>query len=112
VTTGVTYADDLARAIGNLLEAEATGVYHVANPGAVLWCDFARAVLDEFGRGDVPVARVPAASSGRPATRPAFSYLDSSRYAATVGKPLPPWRDALRRFAKDLAADGHVLPPL
>jgi hypothetical protein len=27
-----------------------------------------------------------------------------------VGKPLPPWRDALRRFAKDLAADGGFPP--
>jgi dTDP-4-dehydrorhamnose reductase len=112
VTTGVTYADDLAHAIGNLLAAGATGVYHVANPGAVVWCDFARAVLDEFGRADVPVARIPVAATGRPAPRPAYSYLDSSRYAATVGKPLPAWRDALHRFAKDLAADGHPIPPL
>jgi dTDP-4-dehydrorhamnose reductase len=106
VTTGVTYADDLARAIRLLLEAEATGLYHVANAGAVVWSDFARAVLDEFGRPDVPVSGIPAAATGRAAPRPPSSVLDSSRYAATVGAPLPPWRDALRRFAKDVAAEG------
>jgi dTDP-4-dehydrorhamnose reductase len=112
MTTGVCYADDLALAIRLLLEAEATGTYHVANAGAVLWSDFARAVLDEFGRPDVPVTPISATATGRPATRPPSSYLDSSRYAATVGRPLPAWRDALRRFARDLQSDGNPLPPL
>jgi dTDP-4-dehydrorhamnose reductase len=105
VTTGVTYADDLARAIRRLVEAGAAGTFHVANQGPVVWADFARAVLDEAGRGDVPVARITAAATGRAAKRPAWSYLDSSRYAAAVGGPLPPWRDALRRFLADRAAD-------
>ena len=103
VTTGVTYADDLARAIRLLVESGATGTYHVANEGGVVWADFARAVLDESGRADVPVARLPAAQTGRAARRPPFSVLDTRRYAATVGAPLPPWRDALRRHLKDPA---------
>jgi dTDP-4-dehydrorhamnose reductase len=100
VTTGVTYADDLARAIRLLVEAGATGTYHVANTGAVVWADFARAVLDEAGRPEVPVARIASTATGRPAKRPPYSVLDTSRYAATVGRPLPAWRDALRRYAR------------
>ena len=103
VTTGVTYADDLAHAIRLLVEARATGTYHVANEGAVVWADFARAILDEAGRPEVPVARIGAAGTGRAARRPAYSVLDTSRYAATVGRALPPWRDALRRCLKDSA---------
>ncbi|MCC7137717.1 MAG: dTDP-4-dehydrorhamnose reductase [Planctomycetes bacterium] len=103
VTTGVTYADDLAKAIRLLVESGATGTYHVANEGGVVWADFARAILDEAGRGDVPVARLPAAQTGRAARRPPFSVLDTRRYAATVGSPLPSWRDALRRHLKDPA---------
>jgi len=103
VTTGVTYADDLARAIRLLLDAGAEGTYHVANVGAVVWADFARAVLDDAGRPDVAVARITAAATGRAARRPPFSVLDLSRYAATVGQPPPPWRDGLRRCLRELA---------
>jgi len=104
VTTGVTFADDLARGIRRLVEAGATGTYHVSNAGAVVWADFARAVLDGAGRADVPVARIPAAATGRAAKRPPYSVLDGAKYAATVGAPMPPWRDALRRCLKDAAA--------
>ena len=104
VTTGVTYADDLAHGIRLLVEAGASGVYHVSNPGAVVWADLARAVLDESGHPDAPVARTTAAALARPARRPAYSVLDGARYAATAGAPLPPWRDALRRWVRDRAA--------
>ena len=57
--------------------------------------------LDEAGRSDVLVARIPAAATGRAAVRPAYSCLDTSRYVATVGRPLPEWRDALRRYLRD-----------
>lgn len=104
VTTGVTFADDLAHGIRLLVEAGATGTYHVSNAGAVVWADFARAVLDEAGRADVPVARTSAAATGRAAKRPPYSALDGAKYAATVGAPMPAWRDALRRCLKDPAA--------
>lgn len=111
VVTGVTYADDLARAIRLLLDEDATGTYHVADVGPVRWSEFARGVLDAAGLASVPVAKISAAETGRPATRPKYSYLDTSRYAATVGAPLPSWRDALQRFLRDLAADGVSRPP-
>ncbi len=104
VTTGVSSTEDLAHALRLLVEKGALGTYHVANVGPVVWYDFARAVLDEAGRADVPVARTSAATSGRAARRPAWSYLDTSRYAATVGEAMPPWRDALRRHLRDLPA--------
>jgi dTDP-4-dehydrorhamnose reductase len=101
VTTGVTYASDLAAAIRRLVEAGAQGAYHVANTGALTWAAFARAVLDTAGKREVPVAPSTSAAQGRAARRPAYSYLDGSRYAATVGEPMPPWRDALERFLRE-----------
>ena len=101
VTTGVTYAADLAAAIRRLVEADASGVYHVANGGAVVWAAFARAVLDTAGRPDVPVTPSSSAAQGRAAARPAYSVLDGSHYAATAGEPMPPWRDALERFLRE-----------
>lgn len=103
VTTGVTYAADLAAAIRRLVEVGATGTYHVANTGAVVWADFARAVLDEGGQPGVPVTATTAAAFARPARRPAYSVLDTGRYAATTGAALPSWRDALRRCLKESA---------
>ncbi len=107
VTTGVTYADDLAAAIRRLVELGSTGIYHVANTGPVVWADFARAVLDEGGLPNVAVTPTSAAAFARPARRPAYSCLDTSRYTAAAGAPLAPWRDALRRYFKDIAGrDG------
>lgn len=102
ITTGVTSTMDLARALRHLVERRALGTFHVANLGPVVWHDFARAILDEAGRADVPVARTSAASSGRAARRPPWSYLDTSRYAAATGQAMPPWRDALRRHLRDV----------
>ena len=110
VVTGVTYADDLAHGIRLLLDEDATGTYHVADVGPVRWSEFARAVLDGAGLPSVPVAKITASETGRPAARPKYSYLDTSRYAATVGAAPPAWRDALRRFFRDLAADGSTRP--
>lgn len=101
VTTGVTFTADLAHAIRRLVEVGAQGTYHVANVGPVVWYDFARAILCEAGRAEVPVARTSSAVSGRAARRPPWSYLDSSRCAATIGWALPPWHDALRRDLRD-----------
>lgn len=104
VTTGVTFAEDLARAIRRLVEAGASGLYHVANEGPVVWADFARAVLDEGGFAGTPVARTTSSAIARPARRPAYSYLDGRRYAATAGAALPAWRDALARSLRPAAA--------
>ena len=101
VTTGVTYADDLAGAIRRLVEVGATGTYHVANTGPVVWAEFARAVLDDGGFPSVAVTPTTAAQFARPARRPPYSYLDTSRYAAATANPLPGWRDALRRSLRD-----------
>lgn len=101
VTTGVTFAADLAAAIRRLVEVGATGTYHVANAGGVVWADFARAVLDEGGFPEVAVTPTTAAAFARPARRPAYSVLDTARYAAATGAPPPPWRDALRRCLRE-----------
>jgi dTDP-4-dehydrorhamnose reductase len=104
VTTGVTYAADLAHAIRLLVEAGASGTFHVGNAGAVVWADFARAILDESGYDGVTVTRTTAAATGRAARRPPYSLLDTSRYAAAVGRRMPPWRDALVRCLRSAPA--------
>ena len=66
--------------------------------GVASWRDFAHAIID----GAVlhhPVTVQPILTSEYPtaATRPAYSALDASRFAAIFGWDAPNWQDGLRR---------------
>jgi len=93
-----TYAVDLAGALGELLLRGCRGVFHVANAGATTWAGFAAAIVSNLGL-NVPVVPITTAEAARPAPRPAYSVLDTSRFETTVG-PLPPWEDALARYLR------------
>lgn len=106
-----TYADDLAAATLDLLETQATGIWHLANSGAVSWFDFARAILEAF---DVKASIEPTTSAEwfkiRPnsAVRPAYSVLDAQAFAQRVDRPMRPWQEALRDFAERARASGFT----
>ncbi len=87
-----TYTGHLAPALVAVAEQGMTGVLHVAGSGRCSWFDLAVATFEETGlRCDV--RRQSTADAGRPAPRPAFSALASTRGDAPV---LPPWREGLR----------------
>ena len=87
-----TYTGHLAAALVAIAEQGTTGVLHVAGGGRCSWFDLAVATFEETGlRCDV--RRQSTADAGRPAPRPAFSALASTRADAPV---LPPWREGLR----------------
>jgi len=86
----------LAGALGELLLRGSRGLIHVANAGATTWAGFAAAIVSKLGL-EVPVVPITTAEAARPAPRPAYSVLDTSRFESTVG-PLPPWEDALARY--------------
>ena len=93
-----TYASDLAEALLDLTAIGATGVVHAANDGATTWHGFAVEIARQLG---AEVAIEPAATGDlpRPAPRPTYSVLDTSRLTGLRG-PLPPWQDALTRYLK------------
>jgi len=87
-----TYTGHLAPALVEIAERGLTGVLHVAGSGHCSWFELAVATFAETGI----VCRVrpqSTADTGRPAPRPAFSALASTRGDAPV---LPPWREGLR----------------
>jgi dTDP-4-dehydrorhamnose reductase len=98
-----TYAPDLADAL--LLLAQrfsqgAPGLYHLAGPDAMSWCEFARrifAVSKAHGGPAVPVHPIATAEFPLPTPRPANSRLDSTKMLATFGIALPSADDALQR---------------
>jgi dTDP-4-dehydrorhamnose reductase len=94
-----TYAPDLARAIGVGLATGLRGTYHVANPGAVTWYEFAGEIFRAAGvAGEVEIVPVGSEEFKAPARRPRNSVLDTARFEAATGLVLPPHRDALARF--------------
>jgi dTDP-4-dehydrorhamnose reductase len=92
-----TLGDDLAVALLDLLAAEAEGVVHVVNSGVTSWHGFATEIARGLG-ADVAVDEVTTAEFPRPAPRPAYSVLDTSRLTRLLGASLPTWQDGLRRY--------------
>lgn len=92
-----TLTSDLAAALRTLTERGARGVYHVTNAGDGTWFDLAREIARHLGR-EALVSPITTAELNRPAPRPHYSVLDTSRFASLTGAPLPDWRDALARY--------------
>jgi dTDP-4-dehydrorhamnose reductase len=102
-----TYTFDLAAATLDLLDRGAHGVYHVANAGQTTWFDFARAIFQEWGlEPDLKPTTSAEWKATKPdsATRPAYSVLDLAPLEQTLGRPMRPWRDALRAYHSE---QGH-----
>jgi dTDP-4-dehydrorhamnose reductase len=87
-----TYTGHLAPALVDVAERGLTGVLHVAGGGRCSWLELAEATFAEAGLA-CRVRPQSTADVGRPAPRPAFSALMSTRSDAPV---LPPWRAGLR----------------
>jgi len=104
-----TYTEDLAGATLDLIDNGQTGLWHLTNSGSMSWFDFAKAALQEFQvNADVSPTTTEEWFKVRPksAVRPAYSVLDTEPFTRAVGRPMRPWRDALRDFAKAVSMSG------
>jgi dTDP-4-dehydrorhamnose reductase len=88
-----TWAVDLAAAIEGLLEADARGLYHMANDGTATWWDLARFCLDEAGFGDLVVERIRTGSK-----------------ALALGVRMRSWKDAVRAYLRSGAQPAAGTP--
>lgn len=93
-----TATTDLSEAILALLAAGASGIFHFANRGEVTWYDFAREILILAGWSDVRVLRTSSAALARPAARPAYSVLDTSKYESATGRAIRHFREPLVEY--------------
>lgn len=93
-----TATTDLAGAVLALLCAGAVGIYHFANRGDVTWLDFAREILQLSNRRDVEVQPIDSATLARPAERPAYSVLDTSKYEKLTGQPIRHFQEPLAEY--------------
>jgi dTDP-4-dehydrorhamnose reductase len=101
-TTGI------AQDIWGLIDsAAAAGMYHWTDLGIATWYDFAVAIQEEaLTRGllsrAVPVIPISTADYPTPATRPAFSVLNTEATRALVKAPARHWRHNLRMMLDEL----------
>jgi dTDP-4-dehydrorhamnose reductase len=106
-----TYIPDLAEATKNLIEAEASGIYHFTNSGSCTWYEFAVEIFKRIGRGPVvkPITTAEYRESRSPlkiAPRPSYSVLDCGKYKVKCGKGIPGWQTTLWRCLNELHPRG------
>ena len=94
-----TYTLDLARLLVDMIETEKYGYYHATNEGGYIsWADLAEEAYRSAGM-NVKVKRVTTAEYGlSKAARPENSRLDKSKLVEAGFRPLPDWKDAVRRY--------------
>jgi dTDP-4-dehydrorhamnose reductase len=96
-TGSPTFCDDLAAAVLDLDHRGITGVVHAVNTGATTWHAFAVEIAHQLG-ALAEIVPVTTTEFPRPAPRPAYSVLDTSLLTSLLGRPMPPWQDALARY--------------
>lgn len=94
-----TSTSDLADGLAALVaRADARGIFHVVNEGAVSRYEFARAILARAGLDPELVRPIATADAPPlPARRPPYAPLDGARWREAGFAPLPSWEDALAR---------------
>ena len=95
-----TYVPDLVNVCLDLLVDRSSGIWHLANQGALTWAELARRAAELAGVDAATLEAKPAAEFGFTAARPAYSSLHSER-----GALLPALDDALRRYVELRTAD-------
>ena len=94
-----TYTLDLARLLVDMVETEKYGYYHATNEGGYIsWYDFCVEFYRQYGLTTTVIPVTTAEYGLSKAARPFNSRLDKSKLVAAGFKPLPDWRDAVRRY--------------
>ena len=98
-----TYTFDLAKLLVDMAETEKYGFYHATNEGGYIsWYDFACEIFKQAKR-ETKVIPVSTEEYGvSKAKRPFNSRLDKTKLIENDFEILPDWKDALKRFLKEI----------
>jgi dTDP-4-dehydrorhamnose reductase len=97
-----TWTGHLAPALVEIAQRRLGGVMHVAGGGACTWFDLAKATFERAGLA-CEVRPQSTAELGRPAPRPAYSVLRSTRPDVPV---LPAWSDGLAGYLNEIRMEA------
>ena len=98
-----TYTLDLARLLVDMIETEKYGYYHATNsecePGSYIsWYDFCCEFYKQYGLKTQVIPVTTAEYGLSKAARPFNSRLEKSKLVTAGFKPLPDWKDAVKRY--------------
>lgn len=99
-----TYTADAAPRIIDLAATDHYGIYHLTNEGECSWAELAAEVFRQKGLS-AEVKPIATADYPVKAKRPLNSRMEKGDLAAAGIDPLPEWRDAVRRYLAELAAE-------
>jgi len=97
------YVDDLVVAIRGLIDADVTGIYHVAGSECCSKYEFGLEVARIFGFDESLIMPVHFDQLTLRAPRPQDMSLDCSKAAAVLGSPLTNYIDGIRAMCADLS---------
>ena len=91
-----TYTMDLAKAVGQLIQHNHYGIYHLSGEGTCTWAEYAREII-ALSQGHGEIVEVSSNQYATSAKRPKNSVLSKEKaYSCGIDR-LPDWRDALSR---------------
>ncbi len=97
-----TYTPDLSRLLVDMIESDKYGYYHATNEGGYIsWYDFCVEFYKQYG---LPTKVIPVSTAEygqNKAARPFNSRLDKTKLIESGFKPLPDWKDAVKRYLKE-----------
>ena len=96
-----TYTVDLARLLVDMARTEKYGLYHANNEGYCNWAEFAEEIFRQ-NKKDVKVNHVTSEEYPQKAYRPRNSKLSKNALIDNDFDLLPSWKDAVRRYSKEL----------
>lgn len=99
-----TYTQDVAKAIGQLIETEQYGIYHFVNSGSCSRWAFANEILHLAGLTDVMNTPILGKEFKRPSTPPPHCALHNIAGKA-IGIELRPWQEALADYMQNFVTE-------
>lgn len=100
-----TYTADLAPLLCDMISTDAYGIYHATNEGITNWAEFAAYIMEQ-AHLSCKVRPIPSSDYPTKAVRPLNSRLDKSSLNKAEFSKLPDWKDALRRYLKEIGVLG------
>ncbi len=101
-----TYAGDLARTLlfiiqldisGKILPRQWNDTYNYSNRGIISWYEFAKEILMMDGNTKTQISPISTPEYSAPATRPAWSVMDTSKIVSTFNVKIIDWKVSLAK---------------